>query len=100
MVQRSSDTEKEHHLHIIPGTRRREDPWHTGHVTQGTCMHGDDPPRSTADFGSNDEKVADIVRIVGQELVEVEPPNKRHDIKGMATRHLPHIRPELISSAP
>ena len=58
-----------------------------GHGTQGTCMHGEDPPRSTADFGINDEKGADMVRIVGQELVEVEPPNKRHDIKGMATRH-------------
>ena len=63
------------------------------------------PPRNTADFGSNDETVADTVMIVGQEFVELEwrPPDKcgqRHDIKGMATRHLPHIRPELISSAP
>ena len=94
---------QQYQLYIMPGTRRREDAWHAGHVTQFTYIPGYDPPRNPADFGSNDESVADIVMFVGQESVDLEwrPPNKcvqGHDIKVVAIRHLPHIRPELISS--
>ena len=48
-------------------------PWDTadGHVTQGTCMHGDDPPRNTADFGSNNKR-SNKIELSSAKLSRVE----------------------------